>query len=55
MWAVHPDQGRRIAELYPTKSPALERQRRLESQGYDVLVTPADFMGTLGRLLRVKT
>jgi len=51
LWAVHPDQGRRIAELYPSKPSALERQRQLESQGYDVLVTPADFTDTLGRLL----
>jgi hypothetical protein len=28
--------------------------RQLESQGYDVLVTPADFTHTVGRLLRRK-
>lgn len=54
LWAVHPAQGRRIAEVYPSKSLALERKRQLEQQGYDVLVTPADFTHTFGRLLRVK-
>gem|GEM_PF-5725074 len=54
MWAVHPGQGRRIAEVYPSKSLALERKLELESKGYDVLVTPADFTHTLGRFLRVK-
>ena len=55
LWAVHPGQGRRIAEVYPSKSLALERKRQLEPQGYDVLLTPADFTHTLGRFLRVKT
>jgi hypothetical protein len=54
LWAVHPGQGRRIAEVYPSKSLALERKGQLETQGYDVLVTPADFTHTLGRFLRVK-
>jgi len=54
VWAVHPGQGRRIAEVYPSKSLALERKLELESKGYDVLVTPADFTHTLGRFLRVK-
>jgi hypothetical protein len=54
LWAVHPGQGQRIAEVYPAKSLAFERKRQLEQQGYDVLLTPADFTHTLGRFLRVK-
>jgi hypothetical protein len=55
VWAVHPGQGRRIAEVYPSRSLALERQRQLEKQGYDVLLTPAEVTRTLRGFLRAES